>query len=73
MTVDQDTEITLGTGKMLALFFGLVGLCAVFFGVGFSLGRSSSRPVLAAGPSAPERGRALGAGRSGSSSRRSWW
>ena len=48
MTVDQDTEITLGTGKMLALFFGLVGLCAVFFGVGFSLGRSSSRPVLAA-------------------------
>jgi DedD protein len=48
MTVDQDTEITLGTGKMLALFFGLVALCAVFFGVGYSLGRSSSRPVLAA-------------------------
>jgi DedD protein len=39
----QDTEITLGTGKMLALFFGLVALCAVFFGVGFSLGRSSVR------------------------------
>jgi DedD protein len=37
----QDTEITLGTGKMLALFFGLVALCAVFFGMGFSLGRSS--------------------------------
>lgn len=37
----QDTEITLGTGKMLALFFGLVALCAVFFGIGFSLGRSS--------------------------------
>jgi cell division septation protein DedD len=37
----EDTEITLGTGKMLALFFGLVALCAVFFGVGFSLGRSS--------------------------------
>ena len=48
MTADQDTEITLGTGKMLALFFGLVALCAVFFGVGYSLGRSSSRPVLAA-------------------------
>jgi DedD protein len=39
----QDTEITLGTGKMLALFFGLVALCAIFFGMGFSLGRSSVR------------------------------
>jgi cell division septation protein DedD len=39
----EDTEITLGTGKMLALFFGLVALCAVFFGIGFSLGRSSVR------------------------------
>ena len=28
---------------MLALFFGLVALCAVFFGMGFSLGRSSVR------------------------------
>lgn len=37
----QDTEITLGTGKMLALFFALVALCAVFFGMGFSLGRTS--------------------------------
>jgi cell division septation protein DedD len=41
MATSQDTEITLGTGKMLALFFGLVVLCAVFFGMGFSLGRSS--------------------------------
>jgi len=39
----EETEITLGTGKMLALFFGLVALCAVFFGIGFSLGRSSVR------------------------------
>jgi DedD protein len=47
----QDTEITLGTGKMLVMFFGLVALCAVFFGMGFSLGRSSVRitpPELAA-------------------------
>jgi cell division septation protein DedD len=28
---------------MLALFFGLVAVCAVFFGMGFSLGRSSVR------------------------------
>jgi cell division septation protein DedD len=55
----QDTEITLGTGKMLALFFGLVALCAVFFGMGFSLGRSSVRmasPDLPAAASAPTAG-----------------
>jgi DedD protein len=45
MAVSEDTEITLGTGKMLALFFGLVTLCAVFFGMGFSLGKNSARPM----------------------------
>jgi len=45
MPGNQDTEITLGTGKMLALFFGLVILCAVFFGMGFSLGRNSVKPA----------------------------
>jgi DedD protein len=44
MAASEDTEITLGTGKMLALFFGLVALCAVFFGMGFSLGKSSAQP-----------------------------
>jgi len=44
----QDTEITLGTGKMLALFFGLVALCGLFFGLGFSLGRGSARPLMTA-------------------------
>lgn len=50
-----DTEITLGTGKMLALFFGLVILCAVFFGMGFSMGRNSVRsgPELLPSPTAP--------------------
>ncbi|MBZ5651040.1 MAG: SPOR domain-containing protein [Acidobacteriia bacterium] len=43
MAASEDTEITLGTGKMLALFFGLVALCAVFFGMGFSLGKNSGR------------------------------
>ena len=43
MPATQDTEITLGTGKMLALFFGLVILCAVFFGMGFTLGKSSAK------------------------------
>jgi cell division septation protein DedD len=44
MAGSQDTEITLGTGKMLAFFFGLVALCAVFFGMGFSLGKNSVKP-----------------------------
>ncbi|MFZ0801587.1 MAG: hypothetical protein WAN70_05430, partial [Terriglobales bacterium] len=49
----EDTEITLGTGKMLALFFGLVALCAVFFAMGFSLGRSSGLKPSAAEASPP--------------------
>jgi DedD protein len=49
MQATQDTEITLGTGKMLALFFGLVILCAVFFGMGFSLGRNSEKAVETSG------------------------
>jgi DedD protein len=50
----NDTEITLGTGKMLAIFFGLVILCAVFFGMGFSMGKNSvkSGPELLPSPSA---------------------
>jgi cell division septation protein DedD len=38
----QDTEITLGTGRMLGFFFGLAILCAVFFGMGFTLGRNTA-------------------------------
>jgi len=41
MAEGQDTEITLGTGRLLGLFFGLVVVCGVFFGLGFSLGRNS--------------------------------
>jgi DedD protein len=45
MTSSQDTEITLGTGKLLVLFFGLVGICALFFALGYSLGRKSEPGV----------------------------
>jgi cell division septation protein DedD len=41
MASSQDTEITLGTGKMVAIFFGLVAVCAVFFSIGFKLGKDS--------------------------------
>lgn len=52
-----DTEITLGTGKMLGLFFGLVILCAIFFGMGFTMGRNSVRsaPELLPSPSTSAR------------------
>ncbi len=41
-TAQQDTEITLGTGRMLAIFFALVLVCAFFFAIGFSLGRRTA-------------------------------
>jgi cell division septation protein DedD len=47
MARSDDTEITLGTSKIVAIFFGLVALCAAFFALGFKLGRSAeeSAPV----------------------------
>jgi DedD protein len=42
MATAQDTEITLGTGRMLAIFFGFVLVCAFFFSIGFSLGRRTT-------------------------------
>jgi DedD protein len=48
MASSQDTEITLGTGKLLVLFFGLVGICALFFALGYSLGRKSEPGVATA-------------------------
>jgi cell division septation protein DedD len=41
-TAPQDTEITLGTGRMLGIFFAFVLVCAFFFAIGFSLGRKTS-------------------------------
>jgi DedD protein len=47
MDSTQDTEITLGTAKLLALFFGLVMVCAVFFALGYTLGRKSDMGLVA--------------------------
>ena len=38
----RDTEITLGTGKLLGIFFALTILCAVFFTMGYLLGKSTA-------------------------------
>jgi cell division septation protein DedD len=40
---DKDTEITLGTDKLLGMFFALAVICAIFFGLGYSLGRSGAK------------------------------
>ncbi len=42
MTTD-DSDITLGPGKLLGLFFMLVAVCGVFFAIGYSLGKTSAR------------------------------
>jgi|CZKR01.1.fsa_nt_gi DedD protein len=52
MASSQDTEITLGTGKLLVLFFGLVGICALFFALGYSLGRKSEPAITTASAAA---------------------
>jgi DedD protein len=54
MTSSEDTEITLGTGKLLVLFFGLVAICAVFFGLGYSLGRKSEPTMAATSAAVPQ-------------------
>jgi DedD protein len=49
MTGMEDTEITLGVGKLLGMFFGLVILCGFALGAGYWLGRNSVRQELASG------------------------
>jgi len=41
MSENQDTELTLSTGKLLFIFFALVMLCAVFFSLGYAVGRGN--------------------------------
>jgi cell division septation protein DedD len=36
------TEVHSGTGKILGVFVGLVMVCAVFFGLGYTMGKSSA-------------------------------
>jgi DedD protein len=38
----QDTEVTLSTGKLLGIFFALVAVCAVFFSLGYAVGKNSA-------------------------------
>lgn len=54
MASSSDTEITLGTGKLLFLFFFLVAICSLFFGLGYSLGRKSDGISTASAAPAPQ-------------------
>ncbi|HXE90516.1 MAG TPA: SPOR domain-containing protein [Terriglobales bacterium] len=38
---EEVPETTLGTGRLLGIFFALVLVCALFFGFGYTLGRST--------------------------------
>jgi DedD protein len=46
--VQHDTEVTLGAGAMLGIFFGLVLLCGLCFGLGYAVGHRASTPSAAA-------------------------
>lgn len=48
MASSEDTEITLGTGKLLVLFFVLVAICAGSFSLGYKLGSRSEPAVSSA-------------------------
>jgi cell division protein FtsN len=49
---EVDSEITLSATTLLGIFFGLVLVCGVFFGFGYSTGRRGSEAPSASTPSA---------------------
>jgi hypothetical protein len=50
----SDTEITLGTSSILGIFIGLALICGIFFGFGYSLGRTHTRASAAAQTAPPQ-------------------
>jgi hypothetical protein len=38
---EEDSQLTLGTTSLLSIFFGLVMICGIFFGLGYTVGRRS--------------------------------
>jgi DedD protein len=64
----QDTEITLGTAKLLGLFFGMVIICAVFFALGYTLGRKSDAGITPLSAAAPLQASSSGLKPAGSAS-----
>jgi len=50
----HDAELTLGSTTLLLIFFGLVLLCGLCFGLGYAVGHRGTRDALAALPAASQ-------------------
>jgi DedD protein len=46
----SDADLTLGMGSLLSIFFGIVLICGIFFGFGYSMGRRNARTTTAVVP-----------------------
>jgi DedD protein len=53
---ERDREITLSMGMILSIFFALTLVCALFFGMGYTLGRRSSQSQTSADGTAGDSG-----------------
>ncbi len=53
---ERDREITLSMGVILSIFFALVLVCALFFGMGYTLGRHSAQTQTSADGTAGDTG-----------------
>src|SRR5579875_4102269 len=60
----RDRELTLSTGAILAIFLGLVLVCAVFFGFGYNMGRKATTAAAASLPATPADSEPTGAANS---------
>jgi DedD protein len=50
----SDADVTLGIGSLLSIFFGVVLICGIFFGFGYSMGRRNARATTAAALTLPQ-------------------
>ncbi len=49
----SSSELTLGIGSLLSIFFGVVLVCGIFFGFGYSMGRRNVQSAPAARTASP--------------------
>jgi DedD protein len=49
----SDADLTLGIGSLLSIFFGVVLICGIFFGFGYSMGRRNARTTVAPAATVP--------------------
>jgi DedD protein len=45
----SNTDLTLGVGSLLSIFFGVVLICGIFFGFGYSMGRRNTHTASETG------------------------